>query len=61
MFYFNVVSKGTTHNCFLDNNGEVWIKELNGSETSSTKFSLDTNSILVAKKIALQILMISGR
>ena len=61
MFYFNVVSKGTIHYCFLDNKGRVWIKELDGSETSSTRFLVDINSIEVAKKAALEILMLSGR
>ena len=61
MILFYVVRKGQNHNCYLNELGEVWIIEADGSKTSSSRFLVDINTIIVAEKAAIEILMMSGR
>jgi hypothetical protein len=61
MLIFKVVQKGQNYNCYLNELGEVWIIEQDFSETSSSRFIRQINSIEEAKIVALDILSMSGR
>lgn len=57
---FTVEHNGTTHNCYLNHLGEVWIKEVDGSQTS-TKFERPITKIEDAKQAAIDMLKGLGR
>lgn len=57
---FKVEHGGKTHNCYLNHLGEVWIKEADGSETS-TKFETPITRIEDAKQAAIDMLKGFGR